>query len=108
MSHTPCVIARTICTNHELKMSQTHNIVWFKRDLRVNDHAPLLSASRQDAPVIPLYIVEPDQWLQPDASRRHWHFIHDCLCDLDKELRELGQELIIKIGHAADIFAQLH
>ncbi|MDA7449342.1 deoxyribodipyrimidine photo-lyase, partial [Planktomarina temperata] len=38
-------------------MSQTHNIVWFKRDLRVNDHAPLLSASRQDAPVIPLYIV---------------------------------------------------
>ena len=108
MSHTPCVIAQTIRTNQKLKMSQTHNIVWFKRDLRVNDHAPLLAASRQDAPVIPLYIVEPDQWLQPDASRRHWHFIHDCLCDLNKELRELGQELIIKIGHAADIFAQLH
>ena len=89
-------------------MSQKHNIVWFKRDLRITDHAPLLAASRQEEPVIPLYIVEPDHWLQPDASRRHWHFIHDCLFDLNIALQDLGQELIIKIGGAADIFAQLH
>ena len=42
-------------------MSQKHNIVWFKRDLRITDHAPLLAASRQEEPVIPLYIVEPDR-----------------------------------------------
>ena len=89
-------------------MLQKHNIVWFKRDLRITDHAPLLAASRQEEPVIPLYIVEPDHWLQPDASRRHWHFIHDCLFDLNIALQDLGQELIIKIGGAADIFAQLH
>ena len=90
------------------KMAQKHNIVWFKRDLRITDHAPLLAASRQEEPAIPLYIVEPDLWLQPDASRRHWHFIHDCLFDLNIALQDLGQELIIKIGGAADIFAQLH
>ena len=90
------------------KMAQKHNIVWFKRDLRITDHAPLLAASRQEEPAIPLYIVEPDLWLQPDASRRHWHFIHDCLLDLNSALQALGQELIIKIGGAADIFTQLH
>jgi deoxyribodipyrimidine photo-lyase len=89
-------------------MPQKYNIVWYKRDLRVNDHAPLLTASCHDEPVIPLYVVEPDHWLQPDASRRHWHFIYDCLCDLNIELRDLGQELIIKVGNAVDIFAQLH
>ena len=89
-------------------MSQKHNIIWFKRDLRANDNAPLLTASRQEDPAIPLYIVEQDHWLQPDASPRHWHFIHDCLYDLNIELQDLGQELIVRVGSAVDILAQLH
>ena len=36
------------------------NIVWFKRDLRTNDHAPLLNASQQNTPILPIYVVEPD------------------------------------------------
>ena len=48
-------------------MSKALNIVWFKRDLRVADHLPLAMASRL-GPVLPLYIVEPDFWAQPDAS----------------------------------------
>ena len=36
-------------------MSQSPCIVWFKRDLRVHDHAPLLAASQSGRPVIPLY-----------------------------------------------------
>ena len=90
------------------RMTAKHNIVWFKRDLRINDHAPLLNASRQAAPIIPLYIVEPDYWEQPDASRRHWHFIHDCLFDLNISLRELGQQLIIKVGDACEVIKNLH
>jgi deoxyribodipyrimidine photo-lyase len=33
-------------------------LVWFKRDLRVFDHAPLAQAARR-GPVLPLYIAEP-------------------------------------------------
>ena len=43
------------------------DIVWFKRDLRVNDHEPLYRASKKNK-VIPLYIVERDFWKQPDVS----------------------------------------
>ena len=89
-------------------MAQAPRIVWFKRDLRINDHAPLLAASQSNAPIIPLYIVEPEYWKQPFASRRHWHFIHDSLCDLGNDLAELGQPLMIKVGDACEVIKKLH
>ena len=88
-------------------MTQDVQIVWFKRDLRVNDHAPLLAASQHGRPIIPLYIVEPDYWQQPFAARRHWHYIHDSLTDLNTALTGLGQPLVTKIGQAADVLKQL-
>ena len=33
-------------------------VVWFKRDLRTRDHAPLVAAASQGEPVIPLYVIE--------------------------------------------------
>ena len=50
------------------------DVVWFKRDLRVSDHAPLWHAAQQ-ANVLPLYVIEPELWQQADASNRHWAFI---------------------------------
>ena len=89
-------------------MSEPAQIVWFKRDLRITDHAPLLAASQSSAAILPLYIVEPDYWLQPFASKRHWYFIHDCLIDLNLSLTNIGQPLIIKIGEAAEVLRTLH
>jgi len=91
----------------EGKIAVPH-IVWFKRDLRLHDHAPLWHASQQNAPIIPLYIVEPNYWNQPFASRRHWNFIHDCLTDLEKGLRQLGQPLIVRVGEACEVIKELH
>ena len=48
------------------KQSSVH-LVWFKRDLRLSDHKPLLAAARTGLPVLPLYVVEPDYWAQPFA-----------------------------------------
>ncbi len=89
-------------------MSEPTQLVWFKRDLRISDHAPLLAASQSTGAVLPLYIVEPDYWLQPFASKRHWHFIHDCLVDLNLALTSLGQPLVIKIGEASEVLRALH
>ena len=84
------------------------HIVWFKRDLRRHDHGPLWHASQQSAPIIPLYIVEPNYWKQPFASRRHWRFIHDCLTDLNQGLLQLGQPLVVRVGEASDVIQELH
>ena len=83
-------------------------IVWFKRDLRTSDHEPLFQASLTDFPILPLYIIEPNQWSQPFMSLRHWHFLNDCLYDLRKQCNDLGQPLVIKIGSATNIFSELN
>ncbi len=83
------------------------NVVWFKRDLRVADHAPLAEAVRS-GPVLPLYIIEPDLWRQPDASHRHYAFLSDCLREVSDELSKLGQPLVIRIGNAVDVLRTIH
>ena len=74
------------------------SVVWFKKDLRIKDNLALLSASKVNLPVLPLYIFETGYWKQDFSSQRHWEFIYDCLIDLDKDLKGIGQSLIIKNG----------
>ncbi len=81
-------------------------IVWFKRDLRVFDHRPLAEAAAR-GPVLPLYVVEPGLWLEHDAAARHWAFIHECLVELDRELRRLGQPLVIRAGDALTVLEEI-
>lgn len=82
------------------------HIVWFKRDLRIEDHKALTDAAN-NGHVLPLYIVEPELWYQPDLSYRHYMFLQDCISELDKELQNLGQRLIIKVGNILDVFEDL-
>ncbi len=81
-------------------------IVWFKRDLRIHDHRPLVQAVQRGL-VLPLYVVEPELWRQPDASARHWHFLLDCLRDLTDALGQLGQPLIVRVGAVVDVLADI-
>lgn len=81
-------------------------VVWFKRDLRIWDHRPLVAASRNGR-VLPLYIVEPGLWQQPDASARQWRFIRASLVELDAALRGLGSRLIVRCGEAVAVLDAL-
>ncbi|WP_420427599.1 FAD-binding domain-containing protein [Algiphilus sp.] len=82
-------------------------VVWFKRDLRVEDHAPLTRAA-SCGPVLPLYVVEPELWRQPDMSARHWSFIVDCLRSLDHALQQRGQGLVVHRGDIVSVLGDLH
>jgi deoxyribodipyrimidine photo-lyase len=64
-------------------------VVWFKRDLRWTDHAPLTWATRRGR-VLPLWVYEPEQWQQPDAAAQHLAFANECLRDLDAWLVSKG------------------
>jgi len=82
------------------------NIVWFKRDLRIEDNAAFTEASKL-GPILPLYILEPELWRQPDMSYRHYAFLQECIAELDQSLRILGQKLIIKVGRAVDVLGNI-
>ncbi len=81
-------------------------IVWFKRDLRVADHRPLLEAARR-GPVIALYVHEPDYWALPDTSGRQWAFIAENLAELSAEIAARGGQLVLQSGDAVATIAAL-
>ncbi|MFN4171085.1 MAG: FAD-binding domain-containing protein [Pseudorhodobacter sp.] len=81
-------------------------LLWFKRDLRVEDHPALHLACGLGA-VLPLYIVEPDFWALPDQSARQWAFICESLIDLRAALGLRGAPLMLRSGRAEEVLARL-
>ena len=77
-------------------------VVWFKRDLRIHDHAALFEASKH-GPILPLYIFEPAYWKLPDSSERHLWWITQSLKELRTKLADLGQPLVVRTGEAISI-----
>ncbi len=77
-------------------------VVWFKRDLRITDHRPLLEASRH-GPVLPLLVVEPELWQQPDLSARQWAFAAEGIVELRQALAALGQPLVVRVGEVVPV-----
>ncbi|PWK62098.1 FAD-binding domain-containing protein [Roseicyclus mahoneyensis] len=82
-------------------------LVWFKRDLRVQDNPVLAEAAARGGRILPLFIVEPEAWAQHDASARHWRFVAESLRGLRDDLGLLGAPLIVRVGPAADVLADL-
>ena len=78
------------------------HIVWFKRDLRVKDHRPLVEAACR-GPVLPLYIIEPTLLSAPDFDAIHWSFIRESLIDLRASLARRGQPLVVRVGEATEV-----
>ena len=83
------------------------NIIWFKRDLRIWDNEAFTNACEK-GPIIPLYIIEPELWSQNDLSYRHYQFLMECLDDLRADIQKLGQDLIVRVGDALEIFKEIN
>lgn len=81
-------------------------IVWFKRDLRIHDHAPLREAAARGT-VLPLYIIEPAYWQGADTSGRQWEVVRESLVELRESLHQHRLPLIIRIGEATGVFSGL-
>ncbi|MDX1971352.1 MAG: deoxyribodipyrimidine photo-lyase, partial [Candidatus Sumerlaeia bacterium] len=81
--------------------------LWFKRDLRVEDHAPLLEAAAR-GPVLCLYIYEPEVLQAHYTEASHLGFLNESLRELDASLRQLGNRLITRHGEAVEVFRALH
>jgi deoxyribodipyrimidine photo-lyase len=85
-------------------MSDKISIVWFRNDLRLHDNEALIEALEKTQNVIPVYVFDPRVFLgktrlgfEKCASFRA-QFIIDAVTDLRKNLRDLGSELVIRVG----------
>ena len=68
-------------------------LVWFRRDLRAQDHPALLQALRQCAQVHCVFVFDTDILDALPRADRRVEFIHAALLELDAQLRTLS-------GHA--------
>lgn len=82
-------------------------VVWFKRDLRVRDHAPLVAAAARGT-VLPLYVIEPSLWSAPDADLLHWDFVAASLHELRERLARRGAPLVVRVGEVVAVLQALH
>ena len=82
----------------------TKNIVWLKRDLRSQDHAPLLKAEKDKVPYLIVYFFEPSLIAHPDSSLRHLQFIYHSILSLNKTLAPFKRKVEIFYGEALDVF----
>ena len=71
------------------------NIVWFKRDLRFTDHAPLYFAQQEAVPILLLYCFEPSVMAGPDSDVRHWRFVYQSLQNMQEKLTDVNGALFI-------------
>ncbi|MEL6380517.1 MAG: deoxyribodipyrimidine photo-lyase [Pseudomonadota bacterium] len=86
-------------------MTNAPVIIWFRRDLRVEDNPALAAAHETKQPVIPLFILEPESDSAPGAASRWW--LHHALAALETRLADRGSKLILRTGPASDILPNL-
>lgn len=88
-------------------MKQQINIVWFKRDLRLQDHIPLKRAIEDNLPILMLYIFEPSLIAAPYSDERHWRFVVESIKDINDKLTRYRQSVYILYGEVINIFKKL-
>ncbi|MDE1997038.1 MAG: deoxyribodipyrimidine photo-lyase, partial [Rhizobiaceae bacterium] len=82
-------------------------LLWFRKDLRLDDNHALNAACASGSPVIPIYIREPGQdGLGPLGGAQRW-WLHHSLSALQMRLRSLGSELILESGDALMVLLAL-
>ncbi len=84
-------------------MNQEKALVWFRRDLRDQDHAALSAALAAAEQVYCVFVFDTDILdALPSRHDRRVHFIRESLVELDAALQARGGGLIVRHGRAID------
>lgn len=86
--------------------AMNRTIVWFRRDLRIADHAPLYRAALRGE-VIPVFVLDHALLHHPETGSARVAFMLECLRSLDQDLRSRGGRLIVRSGDPVDVLPQL-
>ncbi len=82
-------------------------ILWFRKDLRLIDHAALATAVDEGFRILPLYIREPeDAGTGPLGAAQAW-WLHHSLEAFAKSIGDLGARLVLRTGSADTVLADL-
>ena len=84
------------------------NIVWFKRDLRLNDNAAISDAIKRNLPIICLFNLDSQRIARSDVSAIHIEWELDCLRSLSKDIDQLGGVIKFNYGNIFEALETLN
>ena len=82
-------------------------LVWFRKDLRLQDNPSLSAALEEGREIIPLFVWDKNEggkW-SPGSASRWW--LHQALKSLNTDIEKLGGKLILAKGKAAELVPEI-
>ena len=70
------------------------NIVWLKRDLRLEDNEAIFNAVHSNKKIVLLYVFENALINDPHYDERHWNFIKESIVDLNEKLANYNTKIL--------------
>lgn len=83
------------------------HILWFRRDLRLEDNQIVTQAAADNQPVLPCFIIDPWFYQQLEIGKVRVRFLFESLEDLDCNLRARGSQLYLFEGNSITILQNL-
>lgn len=83
------------------------NVVWFKRDLRLQDNEAIHNALCAKKKVLFLYVFEKSLQKDPHYDSRHWNFIKESLRDINSYLAAYNSKILAVNSEIITVFNQL-
>jgi deoxyribodipyrimidine photo-lyase len=89
------------------RMTKPISLVWFRRDLRLEDNLALRAAKERGGSVVPVFLWSPHEeapW-SPGAASRWW--LHHSLKALEQSLTAAGSRLVLRAGDSLATLRQI-
>lgn len=83
------------------------NIVWLKRDLRLQDNEAIYNALQTNKRILIIYVFENSLINDPHYSPRHWNFIKQSIQDLNEDLEAYNTKILAVTSEVITVFNQL-
>ena len=83
------------------------NIVWFKRDLGLQDNEAIFNALNTGKKTLFLYVFENSLINDPHYDIRHWNFIKQSIIDINQDLKQHNTKIICVQTEVITAFNQL-
>ena len=80
------------------------NVVWYKRDLRLQDNEAIFNALQTNKPTLLLYVFESSLENDSHYSARHWNFIKQSIKDINKQLEQSNTHVLAVTSEVLQVF----
>lgn len=83
------------------------NIVWLRRDLRIEDNSAIQTAAESSEPTLLLFIFDKQILKKLECDDRRVAFIHGSLKHINEELGAKESSVLIKQGNVAEVWGEI-